>query len=88
MADPHIFAKQAEEFMTEYGDTANTIIRNISILDDYHPWTVMRAYELVKWVESGEYQKVLDAHLGKQCPMCKSFVESEVTTCPVCGNKF
>ena len=74
--------------MTEYGDTANTIIRNISILDDYHPWTVMRAYELIKWVESGEYQKVLDAHLGKQCPMCDHFVESSIKVCPVCGYKF
>lgn len=88
VADPHIFAKQAEEFMTEYGDTANTIIRNISILDDYHPWTVMRAYELIKWVESGEYKKVLDSHLGKLCPMCNHFVEPDVKVCPVCGYKF
>ena len=87
-ADPHIFAKQAEEFMSQYGDTANTIIRNISILDDSHPWTVMRAYELIKWVENGEYQKLLDSHLGKQCPMCGHFVESDAAVCPICGYKF
>jgi hypothetical protein len=83
-----VFAKQAEEFMIQYGDTANTIIRNISILDDSHPWTVMRAYELIKWVESGEYQRILDAHLGKQCPMCSQYVERDVAICPVCGYKF
>ena len=88
IADPHVFVKQAEEFMQQYGDTANSIIRNISILDDIHPWTVMRAYELVKWVESGEYQKILDDHLGKQCPMCGQFIESEAILCPVCGHKF
>lgn len=88
IADPHVFVKQAEEFMQQYGDTANAIIRNISILDDIHPWTVMRAYELVKWVESGDYQKILDAHLGKQCPMCGQYVECEVAACPVCGYKF
>ncbi len=87
-ADPHIFTKQAEEFMTQYGDTANTIIRNISILDDSHPWTVMRAYELIKWVECGEYQRILNAHLGKKCPMCGQYVEADVKICPVCGFKF
>lgn len=87
-ANPHVFAKQAEEFMSQYGDTANTIIRNISILDDSHPWTVMRAYELIKWVENGEYQKLLDAHLGQRCPMCGQFVETDAVVCPICGYKF
>ena len=87
-ADPHIFAKQAQEFMSQYGDTANTIIRNISILDDSHPWTVMRAYELIKWVESGDYQKLLDTHRGKKCPMCGHFVEADAVVCPICGYKF
>lgn len=88
IADPHIFAKQAEEFMTRYGDTANTIIRNISILDDTHPWTVMRAYELIKWVESGDYQKILDKCKGKICPICKRSVEANASKCPICGYSF
>lgn len=87
-ADPHVFAKQAEEFMTQYGDTANTIIRNISILDDSHPWTVMRAYELIKWVESGEYQRILDKHKGKKCPRCGCYVPLDAVRCPVCGYIF
>lgn len=87
-ADPHVFAKQAEEFMTQYGDTVNTIIRNISILDDSHPWTVMRAYELIKWVESGEYQRILDGHKGKKCPRCGCYVDFDAAVCPVCGYKF
>ncbi len=87
-ADPHIFAKQAEEFMTKYGDTTNTIIRNISILDDSHPWTIMRAYELIKWVESGDYQKILDQHEGKECPVCKQMVDKNASVCPYCGYKF
>lgn len=84
-SDPHVFAKQAKEFMTKYGDTTDKIIRNISILDDTHPWTVMRAYELIKWVENGDYDKILQGNAGKICPMCKKAVEKDMTRCPVCG---
>ena len=84
-ANPQEFAKQAKEFMSKYGDAVDKIIRNISILDDTHPWTVMRAYELIKWVESGEYDHILSAHAGKICPMCKKTVEKDIKKCPVCG---
>lgn len=87
-SDPHVFAKQAKEFMTKYGDTTDKIIRNISILDDTHPWTVMRAYELIKWVENGEYDKILSGNAGKTCPMCKKAVDPKLEVCPVCGYKF
>ena len=87
-SDPHVFAKQAKEFMTKYGDTTDKIIRNISILDDTHPWTVMRAYELIKWVENGDYEKVLNSNAGKICPMCKKAVDSGLDVCPVCGYRF
>ena len=87
-SDPHVFAKQAKEFMTKYGDTTDKIIRNISILDDTHPWTVMRAYELIKWVENGDYEKILKGNAGKTCPMCKKAVDPKLEVCPVCGYKF
>lgn len=87
-ANPHVFAEQAKEFMSKYGDTIDKIIRNISILDDTHPWTVMRAYELIKWVESGEYDRLLTKHTGKICPMCKKAVEKNMAKCPVCGYSF
>lgn len=83
--NPKVFAEQAQEFLTRYGDTANTIIRNISILDDTHPWTVMRAAELIKWVESGEYDKVLNKVPTKTCPICKNMVEESAQRCSVCG---
>lgn len=87
-ADPHIFLEQANEFLTRYGDTANTIIRNISILDDNHPWTVLRAAELVKWVDSGDYGKIVNKVPTKECPMCHTEVDDNTSVCPVCGYKF
>jgi hypothetical protein len=44
-----------------------------------HPWTVMRAAELLKWFESGEYQKIIDKHTGD--------IESLELTCLKCGLK-
>ena len=85
-ANPHVFAQQAEEFLHRYGDTANTIIRNISILDDSHPWTVLRAAELIKWVNEGGYQAIIDGTSGKKCPICQKEVDQTVIRCPFCGN--
>lgn len=87
-ADPHVFVEQAQEFLSKYGDTANTIIRNISILDDTHPWLVLRASELIKWVEDGSYQTILDDMRGVECPRCKQSLEKGTTKCPVCGYSF
>ena len=84
-SDPHVFAQQAREFLSRYGDTAYTIIRNISILDDSHPWTVLRAAELIKWVESGEYDRILRKTAGTICQGCKSQIENGMSRCPVCG---
>jgi len=85
---PQLFAKQAEEFMSKYGGSINSVIRNISILDDSHPWTVMRAYELIKWVESGEYDRLLSEHAGKVCPICKQNIDRNAMICPICNHTF
>lgn len=85
VTNPHVFAEQARDFLTRYGDTANTIIRNISILDDSHPWTVMRAAELIKWVESGEYDRILNKIPTKTCPVCRHEIDKTVLKCPMCG---
>ena len=43
----------------------NKIIKTISIADDTHPWTVMRAAELLNWIESREYGKYLPLAASK-----------------------
>lgn len=87
-ANPHVFAKQAEEFLCKYGDTANTIIKNISILDDTHPWTIMRAAELIKWYEGGEYEAIIKGHPTKVCPVCQGEFPLSTKKCPVDGYVF
>lgn len=88
VANPHAFAKQAQEFLLRYGDTANTIIKNISILDDTHPWTIMRAAELIKWYESGDYENILNGCRGKMCPIHGGEVPLDTKRCPVDGYVF
>jgi hypothetical protein len=38
-------------------DAMSKVIKFISIADASHPWTVMRAAELLNWINSGEYNK-------------------------------
>jgi len=82
------FMKQAREFDEKYGGTSDKIIKTISILDDDHPWTIVRAAELIRWVESGDYQRILDGCKGKVCPRCKKEVAKDSIQCPICGYIF
>lgn len=56
------FIQQANDFKQLDFDGMNKIIKTISIVNDTHPWTVMRAAELLNWLDSGEYDK----YIGRQ----------------------
>lgn len=79
------FIEQAREFNDRYSGTFDTVIRNLSILGADHPWTVARAAELIKWVESGEYDKILKKTKGKICINDGSQVPLDAKVCPICG---
>ena len=82
------FMKQAREFDEQYGGTTDKIIKTISILDEDHPWTIIRAAELIRWVESGEYDRILRKTKGKVCPKCKKEIAEDMLVCPICGYQF
>ena len=49
--------QDARDFkMLDY-DGMNKAIKFLSIVDESHPWTVMRSAELLKWIEDGEYNQ-------------------------------
>lgn len=54
------FIQQAKEFEAYDYDTLDQIAKIIGIMNQSHPWTVMRASELFKWVDSGEYDRILE----------------------------
>ena len=53
------FIKQATEFRQLDYDAMSKLVKFVSIMDDSHPWTVMRAAELLTWINKGEYEKVM-----------------------------
>jgi Zn-dependent protease with chaperone function len=54
------FIDQAREFKQLDYAAMNKIVKFISIMDQSHPWTVMRAAELLNWVNEGEYDKTIN----------------------------
>lgn len=79
------FIKQAEEFERMYSGIADSVIKSVSLLNQSHPWTVLRAAELLKWVESGGYQKTLSACEAVICVHCGNTVPADAAICNRCG---
>ena len=78
------FLEQAKDF--EYLLSGpESLIKNISVLDNTHPWTVLRAAELIKWCESGEYERILNTYAAIKCPHCNLDIPQNRTECPLCG---
>ncbi len=55
------FMQQSKEFENYDYDTLDRIVKIFSTLGQSHPWTVMRGAELFKWVDNGEYNKILES---------------------------
>lgn len=84
------FLAQAEEFKKMHEGFINGAMANISIMTSTHPWTVFRAAELIKWINSGEYDRILSGTKVKQCDPdnggCGKIVSIDTSVCPRCGN--
>ena len=81
------FLDQAREFEGFDYDKLDKIAKAVSIMGSTHPWTVMRASELLKWIESGEYDKVLNRQAGTFCPACSAETKETEKFCRFCGQK-
>lgn len=53
------FVMQARSFKIENLDALGKVTKTFSFMEYNLPWTVMRASELLKWVDSGDYQNLL-----------------------------
>ena len=58
-ADVAAFMDQARRFESFDNDSFDKIFKYASILGESHPWTVMRAKELLRWMEDGSYAGTL-----------------------------
>ena len=58
-----------------------------------HPWSVMRASELINWLESGDYDEILNKERNFQekidrlnfCPNCGKNLNDNDKFCGGCG---
>lgn len=81
------FMKQAESFKLDLNNLSDKAIKTLSIATSSHPWTVMRAAELIKWYQSGEYQSIIDGNAANICIWqdCQQPVPKNSSICPFCG---
>jgi Zn-dependent protease with chaperone function len=54
------FMEQVRDFEAEETGTLESVLRAILENERSHPWPVVRAHELDRWVHTGGYQKILD----------------------------
>lgn len=93
------FVQQAKDFEELDYDNLNKYAKIVAIAESTHPWSVMRAAELLKWIDSGEYHQVLKRETRNRikkrydkgiayCRNCKfRLPESSAKFCPSCGSQ-
>jgi Zn-dependent protease with chaperone function len=63
--DSEAFLAQAREYEAE-GDVRDSVLKLMNVIDLSHPLAVVRAAELRRWADSGEYQAVLDGEYPRR----------------------
>jgi len=94
-ANTEDFIAQARAFEAMDKEALNWIARRLSAMGASHPWTVLRARELLGWIDNGSYDKVLAADHGAALPTagaafcsgCGAKLGGDDVFCPGCGTK-
>jgi Zn-dependent protease with chaperone function len=92
------FIEQARQFEEYNFDKLDRLAKILSSTGKDHPWTVMRAAEFLRWIDSGVYQRVLDRETAaprplsqaagpRFCPHCGSRVAQSGAFCAACGGR-
>lgn len=77
------FIEQAKDFDSNEYFSLDGIYRIYLSLNKSHPWTVLRASEILDWENSGQYKKVIDRETGYKSVV----VDSNDLYCANCGFK-
>ena len=72
-----------------------SLTKRLSAVGAAHPWTVLRARELLAWIDDGRYDKVLGTDHGAALPTagaafcsgCGANLGEGAVFCPGCGTK-
>jgi Zn-dependent protease with chaperone function len=94
-ANTEDFIAQAREFEAMDTDKLSMLAKFFSTMGATHPWTVMRAQELLKWVDDGSYDRILKViepapalpPATSACKVCGYKLLGPETYCPGCGRE-
>lgn len=85
--DKVAFIKQASEFKDSFSGFTDKAIKTITIASSSHPWTVLRAAELISWYESDNYRNLIESKSSIECSECHLQIPADSKKCPFCGNE-
>ncbi|MEO1448873.1 MAG: M48 family metallopeptidase [Bacteroidota bacterium] len=83
--------KQASAFDDIQESTFDKLIRFVAGYENSQPFTIIRASQLFKWVQSGTYEAILDGTRGEllededRCPKCHYPAGKDDLFCTQCG---
>ncbi|MEE2828175.1 MAG: M48 family metallopeptidase [Myxococcota bacterium] len=75
--DVEEFIRQSDEYRNS-GTVIDGMVKLLNLIGRTHPFPVLRLAELNKWVESGDYQKVLDGDYPRRAEDAKASVYKEI----------
>lgn len=95
--DPKHFASQALQFEMLDLNMVDRAAKYLSIYGQNHPWTVLRGKELLTWIQTGGYDRVLTMPhtphppapklVKRFCDQCGVELQPADQFCRSCGNK-
>lgn len=83
--------RQAQDFDDIQETTFDKLIRFMAGYENAQPFTIIRASQLFQWVDSGEYQRILDRDENlvippeARCPQCEAPFQAGDSFCSRCG---
>ena len=63
----------------------NKTLQTYAVMDQDHPFTSVRVREMLKWVESEDYQNMIKNN--PVCPHCHKAIDTSWKFCQHCGHK-
>lgn len=63
----------------------NKTLQTYAVMDQDHPFTSVRVREMLKWVESEDYQNIIKNN--PVCPHCNKAIDASWKFCQHCGHK-
>jgi Zn-dependent protease with chaperone function len=92
------FVQQAKEFEALDYNVLNRAVKYLTKMESTHPWTVMRAAELLRWIEGGDFHRILKRQTTDRvfkkyegnlvfCRKCGLRLDGPERFCPTCGSQ-